>query len=168
MVLKELYIYFCILYKRINDLNYSQNAGKHSGIEGNILFCKIPIDKTATCAQGVSMESELMEGNMDKLKHTPGPCHVAVKGNYVHVVGPAVTGHAHGEVIARMVCGPGHNPIANGTLLAAAPDLLAALRDLAKKCDELSWAAPMHSATQENLAGMANDARAAIAKAEGR
>ena len=55
----------------------------------------------------------------------------------------------------------GHNTEGNGILIAAAPELLAALKRLLTLWEEsIGW--------EEDHMNMADDARAAIAKAEGR
>jgi hypothetical protein len=88
---------------------------------------------------------------MSTQKHTPGPWHVGLKP------GPIVYSE-HGEQVANLF-----EPLidekenkANARLIAAAPDLLAALKEL---CADKYLADPIN-------AGRMKNARAAIAKAE--
>jgi len=94
-------------------------------------------------------------------EHTPGPWHThgtaihaqyryAGRKHHHHVaeVSPLVSAEAHGDI---------GTPEANARLIAAAPELLRALKRIAEVRAGSPWAE-----------GMAGIARAAIAKAEGR
>jgi hypothetical protein len=85
--------------------------------------------------------------NMEQTKHTPGPWHVIPKG----ATFAGDIANERGEVVAQAY-GTGHK--ANARLIAAAPDLLAALQ----------WA--MDNAEWSNDTATGTDPiRAAIAKA---
>lgn len=84
--------------------------------------------------------------------HTPGPWEALNRG-YKHHVTSQDAGAFYAEI-----CGPHHE--ANARLIAAAPDLLAALQICAKELRKISSNVLMNPAYQK--------ARAAIAKAEGR
>lgn len=97
---------------------------------------------------------------MDKSKHTPGPWKVGDRKPYVEVWGPMRMNHS--PILASMESEPRE---ANARLMAAAPDMLAALR-------EVEWIFDGQEDITET--GGANDAmkalmavRPAIAKATG-
>jgi hypothetical protein len=83
--------------------------------------------------------------------HTPGPWRISTIGSY----GIAITGYT--SVIANV---PDDDAIGNARLIAAAPELLAALREITSHATNFGGA-PL-SATK-----MFDRARAAIAKATG-
>lgn len=94
-------------------------------------------------------------------KHTPGPWdfHIADNARTVH----AAIENADGDRVADVYERPKGTPqrmAANASLIAAAPDLLAALRPLVSVVN----GARVHKLKKE---GYLNDARAAIAKATG-
>jgi hypothetical protein len=97
---------------------------------------------------------------MTMLKHTTGPWDALATTEH----GAILIGHK-GTLVAsiRPAHGKGYTTeqIANATLIAAAPDLLAALRTLLTE-----WDAP-HSSGSSVLAAQYEAARAAIAKAGG-
>jgi hypothetical protein len=91
--------------------------------------------------------------NMNTQKHTDGPWHIT-KENRIHTMATFITVRdSHEGVIA----GTHVNDEANANLIAAAPDLLAALREL---CADKYLSDPINADRMKN-------ARAAIAKAEG-
>jgi hypothetical protein len=103
-------------------------------------------------------------------KHTPGPWRVQPytwqRGN-VSVFAPKFGRAPYGACVAHTPCSDGvggaDGALANAHLIAAAPDLLEALRSIADCCDE-EHAARDYSSRQAEIRGIA---RAAIAKAEG-
>ncbi len=109
----------------------------------------------------------------DSKKHTPGPWHVdpkAAEESFFEDVsilrhdGLAVAVAVHnGDIIPP-------EPEANARLIAAAPDLLEALKPFAECCDSIGREIPDSKDTSSWTfqAGDFRRARAAIAKAEGR
>ena len=105
------------------------------------------------------------------MSHTPGPWHVGGKGNAIvyadveggsYAVANAVTFHGQ----------PNFEDAANARLIAAAPDLLEALRKLVGLImDEHGSGAdllPVHHEFDPEHYAAIREARASIAKAEGR
>jgi hypothetical protein len=108
--------------------------------------------------------SELKVGRIQQLTHTPGPWKADITprtGNYA--------GSFSVEADGLVVCGRAGVPnrasesAANARLIAAAPDLLAALKLILPIAESYLKKAPGHP---DN--GKLADARDAIAKAEGR
>ena len=85
--------------------------------------------------------------------HTPGPW--SFDGDYVESLALLK------PLSVATLADCGHSTEGNGILIAAAPELLAALKRLLPLWEEsIGW--------EEDYMDMADDARAAIAKAEGR
>ena len=85
--------------------------------------------------------------------HTPGPW--SFDGDYVESLALLK------PLSVATLADCGHSTEGNGILIAAAPELLAALKRLLPLWEEsIGW--------EKCYMGMADDARAAIAKAEGR
>jgi len=106
------------------------------------------------------------------MAHTPGPWKVARKRGPLHGIGatdPLAIKDSTGEYVATLGGGSVHfaNADANAHLIAAAPDLLAAL----KECVPWLESMPL-PADDQHLRDMAaktlNDVQAAIEKAEGK
>lgn len=104
-------------------------------------------------------------------KHTPGPWLLSDRNvTPLNVSTHATVAHVGDYRIGVETGVPGGNyrdgllgdKLADAALIAAAPDLLAALRMLVSRCHERRW--PLES---EDTAPL-NAARAAITKAEGR
>ena len=92
--------------------------------------------------------------------HTPGPWFTTDNKR-----APLFISEAHGEDIATVHDrGTAGTDVANARLIAAAPDLLAALRDLLAYCDNTV----PYFRTNSAEAAIAAQADAAIAKAEGK
>ena len=87
-------------------------------------------------------------------RHTPGPWSVGKSGTMI--VAPPTRDFPHGQVVASVSPGPGKNTIANAKLIAAAPDMLAALRRI---CSEVE--------TPEDLLNAIRDAENLLRKTEG-
>ena len=103
---------------------------------------------------------------MQEKTHTPGPWYIReqddidAEGNgYVW----AVKGESHGSYIQN----PGHaNSEANARLMAAAPELLAALEDMAAWEESLRGRIDAEASIVESFTVAGDTARAAIAKAK--
>jgi hypothetical protein len=102
--------------------------------------------------------------------HTPGPW---IAGTFSSVVGIPVVATPIGRAIAAVHCFPGNAPharefnavaAANARLIAAAPDLLAALRRLASPANFSEESLSSHS---DDCRCCICEARAAIMKAMG-
>lgn len=113
-----------------------------------------------------------------EMKHTPGPWKVenpidnftawAVCANTPD--GVHITPVAHIEPITAEGCAVKRDDVqqmANARLIAAAPDLLGVLKSWITFCDNLEGK-PATRTSAEHMEAIRNDARAAIAKAEGR
>ena len=99
-------------------------------------------------------------------KHTPGPWTVRDHGGYIEVETPDEPPVAHFGDLS--INGPDHNwALANARLIAAAPDMAAALAAIISRAEwnghRSGW-----DLRCDLPAGTINLARAAIAKAEGR
>lgn len=92
-------------------------------------------------------------------KHTPGPW--LTKGGYDKDSGLGLTRVMFGSSIVSECYGI--NSEANARLIAAAPDMLEALREFVSTMDSL----PASDETHSRVWGTYHTARAAIAKAEG-
>ena len=91
------------------------------------------------------------------MSHTPGPW--SFDGDYVESL--ALLKPLFKPLSVATLADCGHNTEGNGILIAAAPELLAALKRLLPLWEEsIGW--------EKNYMDMADDARAAIAKAEGK
>jgi hypothetical protein len=100
---------------------------------------------------------------MSEAKHTPGPWHVMdSKGAFGPSVGLVIVSEQIDDAIIASVGEdvPGH--VANANVLAAAPDLLAELRNIAA-ADPSKWDEEVRHQFRE---WAQSRARAAIAKAE--
>lgn len=119
------------------------------------------------------MEGEAMQGEevLSETKHTPGPWNIRIDlpdmdGDEIPQIvriDPKIGGMDYG--IAQMhFHGGGFGPQerADAHLIAAAPDLLAALEELVKEAKRLEWADNYWCISDE-----VDAARAAIAKAKG-
>lgn len=117
---------------------------------------------------------------MTETKHTPGPWHLCAHLKYEDQCSCGYRGVIYGpEGDGKAICQPGHEPapegqeftepqryprdveIANAHLIAAAPDLLAALKKMLPEANRIDQHLRPTFETCE-------EARAAIAKAEGR
>lgn len=116
-----------------------------------------------------------------KAQHTPGPWYIGeqIAINCVPGDVPAYWGIGNGKAhIARAVntgCVPGDQALANARLIAAAPDLLAALQAVKIMADakhaELDGGADYHAVAADMMTRMAHLSHRigdVIAKAEGR
>jgi len=114
----------------------------------------------------------------DSKKHTPGPWHVGYRGMDIGCTNAKIGGHAKLFDIRGWgyLTGNGHGGLglpheeavaiqeANARLVAAAPDLLEALKALQKQALQSELNSPSHEWGMEALALT----EAAIARAEGR
>lgn len=109
---------------------------------------------------------------MSGRKHTPGPWHVEDDGTVQHQGGMVICVPSYAEDFPCLTEDEGHSEEevraevdaecdANAVLIAAAPDLLSALRDL---CD--AWDADHGGAHRGNVTAATKAARIVIAKAE--
>jgi hypothetical protein len=99
--------------------------------------------------------------NGNTIRHTPGPWTVETKNSYIHVVSPT-------HVIATISGVPGVSKyaVANSHLVAAAPDLLAALKDVSDKLDR-AFEGDEEAAEDYGVTASLHRARTAIANARG-
>ena len=108
---------------------------------------------------------------MSETKHTPGPWEAIVTGEEKHIIEYQTE---TGSIACIAQCmGTSAISAANAALIAAAPELLETLKELANlvEADQRGdddavparWARPSYSAIAEAV----NEARAAIAKAKG-
>lgn len=109
----------------------------------------------------------------EAMKHTPGPWLVAPKALEENFFEDARILRHDGLVVASVVHNGDVVPReheANANLIAAAPDMLEALKPFAKCCDSIGREIPDSKDTSSWTfqAGDFRRARAAIAKAEGR
>lgn len=107
---------------------------------------------------------------MSEVKHTPGPWSSSVNGfGFVKVEAHGFDTY-DGSVIVSTMCSGHHIGYdvekANARLIAAAPDMLDALKAMVKKIDPVCMVEDDHP--QADLADEYRDALWAIAKAEGR
>ena len=113
------------------------------------------------------------------MAHTPGPWAVARKRGPLHGIGatdPLAIKDSTGEYVATLGGGSVHfaNADANARLIAAAPDLLAALKaalpylEHSVKFYRYQQAGHEFWPNREEAEGNITEARAAIAKAEGK
>ena len=100
-------------------------------------------------------------------KHTPGPWAIEQDGPWTLVRGYDVELQSE-DYPGPLVCTPADNGStqANARLIAAAPDLLAALLEISRCCDERA-SFDGDPAMKRWCAATSEVARAAIAKAEG-
>jgi hypothetical protein len=90
------------------------------------------------------------------MTHTPGPWYAVDNGHYIDInIADGIYSPSVASVLSSKFLESGDNSKANADLIAAAPDLLDALRDMVSDRNELSE-------------GTIAFARWAIAKAEGR
>jgi len=99
----------------------------------------------------------------ERAQHTPGPWQAVSMTAYTYVI-LDLDGDAVGTAVARSSYEPPDTPLANARLMAAAPDLLAALQRIATMRD-----LPIGDAQEEMSSRLyaAEIAAVAIAKAEG-
>ena len=111
------------------------------------------------------MKTEKNENENENARHTPGPWTVYVDYGYAKIYGPEIKGQDTLPVICKWeyTCNaPAPKGLLdNARLIAAAPELLAALKECLYELDRLTSCSPEDSSAMIQ-------ARAAIAKAEGR
>ncbi len=107
---------------------------------------------------------------MSAPKYTPGPWRKgdtrATGSTMVHAANWDRKSGEHGEVTVALVNGRAGEQEANARLIAAAPELLAALQDLAEWGSGAGWTMPGPGPAKSRADVLAR-ARAAIAKATG-
>ena len=101
------------------------------------------------------------DGNGNTIRHTPGPWTIETTNSYVRIVSPthviATTSGMHD--VSKYV-------VANSHLVAAAPDLLAALKDVSDKL-ALAFEGDEEAAEDYGVTASLHRARTAIANARG-
>ena len=100
------------------------------------------------------------------MTHSPGPWTVSTKGSYTGVMAPPRKDFPHGQVVAQVCRGPGKNTVDNAHVLAAGPELLAALKAAITDLESV-YEGDDDAADAYGVTATLKAARAAIAKARG-
>jgi len=101
------------------------------GLSGktNCELCKQPYSQPQIACVSHAV---FVKAQKDKLTNTPGPWEVTGAGNYIGVSSPA------GQIVEPYTVSTSEGK-ANLSLIAAAPDLLAALEDIVKRNEIQNW-----------------------------